>query len=132
MLAGVLRRANHFVCLCLTLLLMGCFEVTIPAGDGADAMGTGAADSAAAAATDTIAWGEFGPQLNPTDIVAPPFEDIELPAACSSHCDCPQGWDCTNERCISGTLPIYCCQNDGCPNDVECWTLDNTAGTCSP
>ena len=132
MLRGVLCRSLNISYLCFTLCLMGCFEVTIPAEEIATDASIGVPpDGPSSADTAGISGDSSNLGLNPIDIRSSPFEDIELPAACGSHCDCPQGWDCTNERCVSGSLPIYCCQNDGCPEEADCWTVDGLASVCT-
>ena len=114
--------------------LLGCIEVTIPADDaGATDSGLNRTDGEPIVPPGVIDGVDGGSSvLSPTDASSAVAEDIELPQTCSSHCDCPQGWDCTNERCISGTLPIYCCSGPACPADAECWDSIGEKSQCSP
>ena len=124
----ILFRAAILCC------LLGCIEVTIPADDaGATDSSLNGTDGEPTVPPEIIGAMDGGSSvLNPTDASSPIAEDIELPPTCSSHCDCPQGWDCTNERCISGTLPIYCCTSPGCPDNAECWDSIGEKSQCNP
>lgn len=50
---------------------------------------------------------------------------------CKSPCDCAQGQDCQNGRCVVNPFPVYCCRLAGCPPNAECANPDGSKGTCS-
>lgn len=52
------------------------------------------------------------------------------PPVCKTACDCSQGFDCINNQCISGFVPVYCCSKAGCPKGSTCINPDNTKGQC--
>lgn len=60
------------------------------------------------------------------------INDGNDPTPCESVCDCPQGWDCQqgSQLCIPSPFPVYCCDNDGCPEGAECRHEDGRYGTC--
>lgn len=50
---------------------------------------------------------------------------------CASPCDCKQGLDCQQGRCAKATLPIYCCEGQGCPPGEACITRAGQSQRCS-
>ncbi len=53
------------------------------------------------------------------------------PALCKSPCDCTAGEDCVGGKCITGTKPVYCCDDAAkCPPGAVCRDKSNKAGTC--
>ena len=53
------------------------------------------------------------------------------PLVCKTPCDCAAGQDCVNTKCITGTKPIYCCDNkQQCPAGAACKDKTGKAGTC--
>lgn len=60
------------------------------------------------------------------------LNDGEDPTPCENPCDCPQGMDCQmgSQLCIPGPFPVYCCDNEGCPDGEQCQFEDGTFGVC--
>lgn len=54
------------------------------------------------------------------------------PTPCESPCDCPQGMDCQmgSMLCIPGPFPVYCCENEGCPEGEQCISEEGGYGVC--
>jgi len=51
-------------------------------------------------------------------------------SVCKSHCDCAQGLMCAGGKCIAGFVPVYCCDNPGCPPKKSCTFRNGSKGTC--
>lgn len=60
------------------------------------------------------------------------INDGEDPIPCENPCDCPQGMDCQlgSQLCIPGPFPVYCCDNEGCPEGEQCRTEEGGYGVC--
>lgn len=53
------------------------------------------------------------------------------PIGCTSPCDCPSGQDCVGTKCVTGTQPVYCCDDPSkCPAGQACRDKQNKAATC--
>ncbi|TNE52155.1 MAG: hypothetical protein EP343_01790 [Deltaproteobacteria bacterium] len=53
------------------------------------------------------------------------------PATCKSPCDCNAGEDCVSNKCVTGTKPVFCCDDaQKCPSGAACRDKNNVAGTC--
>src|SRR5213075_2836449 len=44
----------------------------------------------------------------------------ELSQRCRTACDCSPGLTCSNGQCITGTVPVFCCESDRCPVGQQC------------
>lgn len=42
--------------------------------------------------------------------------------SCTTACDCAQGYDCANGACVSGIVPVYCCDKPNCPAGSGCFS----------
>ena len=49
---------------------------------------------------------------------------------CETHCDCNQGLMCIQGQCIAGIIPVFCCENPGCPEGERCTHADGSEGIC--
>ena len=117
------------------LLATGCITIEVPTdtGSGTGLMPTG---SSTGVTTDPPimrptedAGGGTG--VNPTDAGGGGGEsDVSVPPSCGTHCDCPPGYDCINERCVLGELAIQCCTHPECPAGERCWSEAGLEGVC--
>lgn len=80
-------------------------------------------------------------QKPPIDVTPPPDLQPDTPPAdqggkpgepCKTPCDCKQGFDCQNNVCTKATLPIYCCEKQGCPANETCVNKSGQKGKCIP
>ena len=52
--------------------------------------------------------------------------------SCEAHCDCPQGEFCFYNKCVSDpSMPVYCCENEGCPPGAWCIKGDGSRSRCA-
>jgi hypothetical protein len=84
------------------------------------------------------------PDVGPSDDVAPE-PDVEVPDAaettdgsadvpgpepCQSACECPQGEACVDGVCALGAAPVFCCEQDECPDGGLCTSTDGLSSLC--
>ncbi len=50
--------------------------------------------------------------------------------SCKVRCDCLQGEDCLNGKCIRRSFPVYCCDKPACPPNKACLDKKNQSGLC--
>ena len=50
--------------------------------------------------------------------------------ACTSHCDCEQGWTCETGECALADPLVFCCGQDGCPENETCFDAAGNQGLC--
>jgi hypothetical protein len=126
MLHGVIRSLRHLTCV---IALCSCVGVTLePTQD---------------TVTPLDAWpveDTFTPMDATTDGVVPDLILVDAPVnddsrsndwiPCDTHCDCPVGQDCINDRCVEGSQAIHCCGALDCPAGEDCWTKDGMPGIC--
>src|SRR5262245_29684687 len=93
-----------------------------------------------------------GQSSNGTDDMAAPGADMAAPAgdmasgggdmprgtdggivgaACNTACDCMPGLACFNKMCLSGVVPVYCCETN-CPPQMRnaCQHMNGNYGQC--
>lgn len=50
---------------------------------------------------------------------------------CTTACDCSPGLGCVSGTCISGIVPVYCCEGATCPAGQQCQRgADGTMSKC--
>ncbi len=50
---------------------------------------------------------------------------------CTTACDCSPGLGCVSGKCISGFVPVYCCEGATCPTGQQCQHgADGTMSKC--
>lgn len=129
-------RLATLILLALILgLTVGCIDVTIPAEE------TNGEDTGSTTGTVVVppegqpplgGPDAGGGTLTPTDAgQAEGDAGVELPPSCDTHCDCPPDFDCINNVCVMGNLPIQCCSHPKCPSGERCWSADGVEGVCA-
>ncbi len=51
---------------------------------------------------------------------------------CRTACDCDPGLGCVDGQCVSGIIPVYCCEGDVCPVGEQCQSRSGHSGRCEP
>lgn len=117
----------------VSLLALGCIEVTIPADDAGPSRQPPNGDPRVTPGTPTTPMDDVsalpGPGLELLDSGGTADAGVVV-VACVTHCDCVGGHDCINGRCISGELSIYCCGSGDCPLGSDCWSAAGDPGVC--
>ncbi|MBK06591.1 MAG: hypothetical protein CL920_39950 [Deltaproteobacteria bacterium] len=105
------RRYTLFLGLMLTLgLLVGI---------------TGGCDCGGSPGTETITeTNTENPTTDGGEVVA------EKDGTCTQRCDCPQGQECRDSKCVILDAPVYCCDRDQCPIGKACLNADGSNGSC--
>ncbi len=49
---------------------------------------------------------------------------------CNSHCDCDQGWSCNDGECALADPLVFCCGQEGCPENETCFNAAGDQGLC--
>ncbi len=57
-------------------------------------------------------------------------DEGKLGDTCQTACDCSQGLDCQQGKCVQPSLPIYCCDKPLCPQNEVCITRQGSRGQC--
>lgn len=103
------------------------------ADGGADtALDTGLADTTVADTTIDASTDSTAKDTGATDTGATDTGTVkDTGGGCTTACDCSPGLGCVSGKCISGFVPVYCCEGATCPAGQQCQHgADGTMSKC--